>query len=144
MMINTNATEPSAKADFTVGGISGRSRTLSMLEWKYIFNGKMTDPGLPPYVELLERSSRRMISAERSQIHTTVRSGQLQNPRVSSFSRQQVPVLTLKYGKQAPMAITGPQRLGITIMHRWYCSIVNIRSSTLWKRYAGKAAPSGL
>lgn len=39
-MINTNATEPSAKADFTVGGISGRFRTLSMLEWKYIFNGK--------------------------------------------------------------------------------------------------------
>ena len=34
---------------------------------------------------------------------------------------------TLKYGKQAPMAITGPQRFGITIMHRWYCSIVNIR-----------------
>ena len=83
----------------------------------------MTDPGLPPYVALLERSSRRMISAERSQIHTTVRSGQLQNPRVSSFSRQQVPVLTLEYGKQAPMAITGPQRLGITIMHRWHCSL---------------------
>lgn len=40
MMINTNATEPSAKADFTVVGISGRFRTLSMLEWKYIFNGK--------------------------------------------------------------------------------------------------------
>lgn len=39
-MINTNATEPSAKADFTVGGISGRFRTLTMLEWKYIFNGK--------------------------------------------------------------------------------------------------------
>ncbi len=31
-MINTNDTEPSAKADFTVVGISGRFRTLSMLE----------------------------------------------------------------------------------------------------------------
>lgn len=39
-MINTNDAEPSAKADFTVVGISGRFRTLSMLEWKYIFNGK--------------------------------------------------------------------------------------------------------
>ncbi len=36
----TNATEPGAKTDFTVGGISGKFRTLSMLEWKYILEGK--------------------------------------------------------------------------------------------------------
>ena len=102
-MINTNATEPSAKADFTVGGISGTlADSYDSAKWAVAESQGVV------------------------------------------FSRQQVPVLTLKYGKQAPMAITGPQRLGITIMHRWYCSIVNIRSSTLWKRYAGKAAPSGL
>ena len=37
MMINTNATEPSAKADFTVGGISGRFRTLYIAGFSVIY-----------------------------------------------------------------------------------------------------------
>lgn len=32
----TNATEPTANPDFTVGGITGKYRTLSMLEWEYL------------------------------------------------------------------------------------------------------------
>ena len=36
----TNAGESSAKPDFTVGGISGKFRTLSMNEWKYILKDR--------------------------------------------------------------------------------------------------------
>ena len=36
----TNATEPTANPNFTVSGITGRFRTLSMLEWKYLFESR--------------------------------------------------------------------------------------------------------
>ena len=36
----TNATEETAGPDFTVGGITGKFRTLSMNEWKYLFDGR--------------------------------------------------------------------------------------------------------
>lgn len=36
----TNATEQTAKPDFTVNGIAGRYRTLAMTEWKYLFESR--------------------------------------------------------------------------------------------------------
>ena len=36
----TNETEDTASTDFTVGGITGRYRTLSMLEWKYLLGAR--------------------------------------------------------------------------------------------------------
>lgn len=36
----TNATEPTANPDFTVSSITGRFRTLSMDEWKYLFGSR--------------------------------------------------------------------------------------------------------
>ena len=34
----TNATEPTPNPDFTVSGVTGEFRTLSMIEWKYLLD----------------------------------------------------------------------------------------------------------
>ena len=34
----TNATEPTPNPDFTVSGVTGEFRTLSMLEWQYLLD----------------------------------------------------------------------------------------------------------
>lgn len=42
----TNDEENTANPDFTVGGITGRYRTLSMLEWKYLLGSRSNAEGL--------------------------------------------------------------------------------------------------
>ena len=41
----TNATETTAKPDFTVNGMAGKYRTLSMEEWEYLLNSRTVNGG---------------------------------------------------------------------------------------------------